>query len=355
MNRIILDCDLMRHPNSGLYHYCLNLGNYINRQLDPAREQLSLYAPGSVKTTFHSPASVIVEKKWHRLAKPFLKKKTVWHAPFQSGRILPNRQKHPSVKVLLTIHDLNPLHEGKTQQQQRKSLAHTQSLINNSDAVVCISEFCKADVLKNCHTGRKPVYVVHNGTHQVHAPKLQETSYQPVRPFLFGLGYVNRKKNFHVLLPLLGDENLELVIAGRPDEQNYIDEMLLQAKELGVADRFHLLGPISEAEKAWYFEHCLAYVHPSLAEGFGAPVVEAMQFGKPLFLSALTSLPEIGGDCAFYFSSFDPYHMRDVFYAGLEQYQKEDMADRIRQRGRQFDWNEKAADYLSIYRQLFES
>lgn len=355
MNRIILDCDLMRHPNSGLYHYCLNLGNYVNAQLDPQREMISFYVPGSEKHSFRSPGAAIVERKWHRVAKPFLRKKSVWHAPFQSGRVLPDRKRHPSVKVLLTIHDLNPLHEGKPAEVQRKSIAHTQDLINRSDAVVCISEFCKSDVLRHCDVGNKPVYVVHNGTHEVHIAPPDEPRYKPARPFLFGIGYVNAKKNFHVLLPLLSDENLELVIAGRLDEADYIARMRKEAEALGVADRFHLLGPVSEQEKAWYFENCLAYMHPSLAEGFGAPVVEVMQFGKPLFLSALTSLPEIGGDCAFYFSSFDPFHMRDVFYAGMERYEKEGWAERIRQRGQLFDWNQKAGEYLAIYRRLFES
>src|SRR5699024_4292864 len=98
-------------------------------------------------------------------------------------------------------------------------------------------------------------------------------SYKPRLPFLFGMGYVNRKKNFHVLLPMLRDNDYELVIAGRLDEPDYIYAIIEQAREMGIEERVHLLGPVSEEEKAWYFKNCLAYMHPSLAEGFGAPVV----------------------------------------------------------------------------------
>ena len=121
---------------------------------------------------------------------------------------------------------------------------------------------------------------------------------------------------------------------------------------MGVTDRLHLTGPVTEGEKAWYYQHCMAFVHPSLAEGFGAPVVEVMQFGKPLFLSSLTSLPEIGGDVAFYFSTFEKEHLLDIFRKGMEIYNSNGMADQIRKRGTAFAWKQKAKDYLNVYRSM---
>lgn len=357
MKRIILDCDLMRHPNSGLYHYCLNLGKYIQPLLEQeGLAKISFYVPPAEARSFGPSAHHIVEKKsiWN-FFRPPLRNCDVWHAPFQSGRIVPDKKKNPHVRILLTIHDLNPLHEGKPVEEQRKSLAHTQSLIDRSDAVVCISAFCRNDVLNNCDVKGKPLYVIHNGTHKVHPPEMNGSSYKPQRPFLFGMGYVNAKKNYHVLLPLLQDESIELVVAGRLDEPDYINSMKRQAAEMGVADRLHLLGPVTEGEKGWYLENCLAFVHPSLAEGFGAPVVEAMQLGKPLFISSLTSLPEIGGDSAFYFTSFDGEHMRKVFYEGMQRYRRENMSAVIRKRGMHFDWNEKAKEYLGVYRSLLNN
>ena len=352
MANIILDCDLMRHRNSGLYQYCLNIGNYVNRTLQQqgTDDKIQYYVPAEEANTFDNNRNSIREKQYHKFIRPFLWDCDIWHAPFQSGRILPANNK--KIKVVLTIHDLNCLHEGKPLAEQRKSLAHTQKLINRADAIVCISEFCKQDVLANCEVNGKPIYVIHNGTHRLHEPALDPLSYKPRQPFLFGMGYVNRKKNFHVLLPMLQQNNYELIIAGRLDEPDYIHSIRQQAAALGVEERVHLLGPVSETAKAWYLKHCTAYMHPSLAEGFGAPVVEAMAFGKPLFLSSYTSLPEIGGDVAFYFENFDKNHMQAVFDDGMAEYKQNGLAGRIMLKGSQYDWETKAAEYVAVYRSL---
>ncbi len=352
MARIILDCELMKHRNSGLYQYCLNIGNYVQHTLNQSEytDVIKYYVPEAEANAFDNTGNNIVEKKYHRLIKPFLWDCDIWHAPFQSGRMLPQHSK--GVKVLLTIHDLNCLHEGKPVAEQEKSLRHTQQLINRADAIVCISEFCRQDVLKYCDVKNKPVHVIHNGTHKLHEAALNLTSYKPTVPFLFGMGYVNRKKNFHVLLPMLQDNNYELIIAGRLDEADYVHSIKQQAKKLGVSERVHLLGPVGEQEKAWYLKHCLAYMHPSLAEGFGAPVVEAMAFGKPLFLSNYTSLPEIAGEVGFYFSNFSEDHMQEVFKSGMAEYQRNGLSKRIIQKGSEYDWKQKAKEYIEVYHSL---
>jgi len=112
------------------------------------------------------------------------------------------------------------------------------------------------------------------------------------------------------------------------------------------------LGPVSEEEKSWYFRSCLAFAFPSRAEGFGIPVVEAMYYGKPVFLSDQVSLPEIGGSEAYYFTDFDPAAMREVFNRGMADYQSHGRAEQIRQRALRYNWDQAAQDYLGIYRKL---
>lgn len=355
MPKIILDCDLMRHPNSGLYHYCLNLGNEVEQVMRASYPDMTIryYVPPAEKEAFARSKNCIVEgnRFFNRIFRPLLLDCDVWHAPFQSGRILP--QPGGKTKILLTIHDLNVLHEGKPEKEQRQSLAHTQALINKADALVCISEFTKSDVLQHCDTGNKPIHVIHNGVHKVHTGIADASAKKSSRPFLFGMGYVNRKKNYHVLLPLLKyNPGIDLVIAGRLDEPDYVEAIKKQAEVLNIADRVHLTGPVSEGAKAWYLSNCMAFVHPSLAEGFGAPVAEAMLFGKPLFLSDRTSLPEIGADAAFYFRSFDEAAMQQVFAAGMQAFEAGNMKEKVMQRGRLFNWKENAARYADVYRSL---
>jgi glycosyltransferase involved in cell wall biosynthesis len=354
MKKVILDCDLMRFRNSGLYYYCLYLGNYVQRILDQLGEaDMGYYIPIAERDSFNKKNNII-ERKYHKFVKPFLWNCDVWHAPFQSGRIVPGKRIDRNVKVLLTIHDLNSLHEGRSYEEQQKSLAHTQQLIDKSDAIVCISEFTRNDVLNNCRVAGKPVYVIYNGASNLVSSSLHSSSYKPKRPFLLGMGYVNRKKNYHVLLSLLKtNEDIELLIAGRLDEPDYIRNMQQTAKQFGVEDRLRLLGPVTENEKSWYLSNCQAFVHPSKAEGFGLPVVEAMSFGKPVFCSKLTSLPEIGGNAAFYFSSFDESHIQHAYYQGMHRYKSENMAEIIKKRSQDFSWEKSARDYVRVYQSLF--
>src|ERR1700751_128658 len=128
-----------------------------------------------------------------------------------------------------------------------------------------------------------------------------------------------------------------------------------EAAKFGVADRVKITGPISEEDKAWYYKNCAAFVFPSLAEGFGLPVIEAMHFGKPVFLSTLTSLPEIGGNAAFYFDSFDPEAMQQVFKNGMEQFYAENWEDKVKAHAMKFNWDETAKQYLALYEECLRN
>jgi glycosyltransferase involved in cell wall biosynthesis len=354
MSRIIFDCNLMKFPNSGLFYYCQNLGQHINGILAQEHQPLmQMYLPPRKKLVLPPERYHLVEQKWHKFIKPFLMDCRVWHAPFQSGRIVPDKKRFPKVKIVLTVHDLNVLHEGKPETVQQKSLAHTQSLIDQSDAIVCISEFVKSDVLAHCSVGDKPIYVIHNGLNKLPDVAGNVVGYRPSREFLLGIGYLNKKKNFHVLLPLLqSNPDLELIIIGHHDDPAYVSQMKDLAQELGVGERLQLPGTVSEADKVWYLRNCKALLHPSLAEGFGLPVIEAMQFGKPVFLSRFTSLPEVGGDTAFYFPDFTPSVVQEVYRQGMTTYETSMSTEAIATYATRFDWDKSARQYLSVYQSL---
>ncbi len=238
--------------------------------------------------------------------------------------------------------------------KKERNLRRLQMLINRSDVIICVSEYCKKDVLFYCDVKNKPIHVIHNGTNTLTKPELLKQSYQPVKPFIFSLGTILPKKNFHTLLPLVKNQpNLELVIAGRIDDVGYYQSMLDTARKMGVSKNVSIVGPVSENEKSWYFNNCLAFVFPSTAEGFGLPVTEAMSVGKPLFLSDRTALPEIGGDVAFYFENFSATHMKETFVAGMKQYKLFKMQEKIIEKGKEYNWDIAAQEYWKIYRSLF--
>jgi glycosyltransferase involved in cell wall biosynthesis len=109
---------------------------------------------------------------------------------------------------------------------------------------------------------------------------------------------------------------------------------------------------LNEAQKAWLYASCEGFLFPSLAEGFGLPPLEAMCFGKPVFLSRLTSLPEVGGDAAYYFDDFGAVAMRHTVEAGLARHSLEQRAPLAQAQAKRFSWSHCADAYVAQYREL---
>jgi glycosyltransferase involved in cell wall biosynthesis len=352
MQNIVFDCERMKYEDTGIYHYCYNLGLHLQQFINPLEEKLSYYTPHGINEIFEARHHCISQTDLHKFLMPSLKGFNIWHATYQGSHFIPFRNKN--IKVVLTIHDLNFIYDpSKAPFKKQRNLRRLQTLIDRADAIICISEYCKRDVLFYCDVKNKPIYVVYNGTNRLQTPLLSKKSYKPIRKFIFTIGTIVRKKNFLSLLPLLRNKELELVIAGRWDDIDYCNQIKDTAQQMNVNEQVHLLGRISENEKAWYFNNCNAFAFPSLAEGFGLPVTEAMSVGKPIFLSNKTALPEIGGDVAFYFKDFGAAAMTSIFEEGMIQYHKFNMQDNIIEKGKQFCWNNAAKEYWDIYRSLY--
>ena len=145
---------------------------------------------------------------------------------------------------------------------------------------------------------------------------------------------------------LAGNDRL-LVIAGITQSELYKQKIIQEAIKHQVEKRVIFTGSISENDKQWYFKNCEAFVFPSLTEGFGLPVVEAM------FLSTHTSLPEIGGSVAYYFNSFDKEDMQQTIRQGLQHYHSTGASESVKARASLFSWKEAALKYLEVYRSLY--
>lgn len=349
MKQLLIDCEKMKNANTGLFTYCNELGRSLLQQAAPD-EQLSFYLPPKLGKYFGSSADYLWQYSLHKLYLPHRKAYDVWHTTYQLSDY---RSHKPGTRRVLTIHDLNFMHEAKSASKRKLYLAHAQRNVNRADFVTFISKFVGDDVLRYLDLGNKPHKVVYNGAAVQEFPGFDQPGYRPQRPFLFTLGVVNTKKNFHTIPCLLQHCDAELVIAGTINNETYRQRILDEAKRYGAADRVKLLGPISEEDKYWYMKHCLAFVFPSIAEGFGIPAIEAMHFGKPVFLSDKTSLPEVGSCFAYYFRDFDPAHMQKVFENGMWHYDNQRPAKAIINHAMQFSWERMAGEYLEIYRSLY--
>lgn len=348
--RVLIDCERMRHPHTGLYHFCLQLGNSILKKAGLDQDKIAFYLPTSAEHVFGEKANYVSQHFIHKLFFPDTKSVDIWHCTYQGSRYFPFSKK---VSVVLTIHDLNFLYDGnRSASRIRKYLNRLQLKIDRADHVVAISNYVLEDLKTHLTLGNTPASVIYNGCNIEEHTDLSGPE-QPINePFLFTIGTIVGKKNFHVLPALLKNNHFKLVISGIESSQEYKKKIIREAEKHQVLDRVIFTGPVSENDKKWYLNNCTAFVFPSIAEGFGLPVIEAMYYGKPVILSRCTSLPEIGGDCAYYFDSFEPEHMRSVLHASLADYEKTNPRERIRNRARFFSWERAASEYIELYQSL---
>lgn len=325
--RILIDFEKIKDLYSGLGQYCSHLKFFF--------DQSSLNLTYWIPNKFEKLASKI----------PFiLPKHDVFHAIHQDSPYFPWSLK---TKYILTIHDLNALYEIKNPVIWEKYKIGLQKKINRASAITFISNFTQSEIEKNFNLKDKKTEVIYNGISLT-----RETSLPLIVPkskFIFTVGTIVPKKNFHVLINFLKalPPDYLLVLAGTTFHP-YASDMKNRIQSEGLQDRFFLVGTISEKEKRWYYEHACAFIFPSLLEGFGLPVAEAMSLGLPLFISNKTSLPEIGGNDAYYFTNFETAHMRDVFLFGMKEFTP-DKKSRLIERSKLFDWKQAADRYLKLY------
>lgn len=341
---IVFDCEKMIYPNTGLNSFCDNLGRALLKEMDNRRD-ISFFVRKQQNGYFGDDCRYIDYKSFYRFAgipSRICRNVAVWHSTFQFPKVLPDK-----VPVILTVHDLNFLYTDD-RAEQKKRQRRLQKVIDKASAVVAISEYTKKDILKFMEIKGKPLHVIYNGCN-VYSGKIEVPEFRPEHEFLFSVGTLFPKKNFHVLPWLLQGNSYELIIAGT--KMPYENRIMQEASEAGVLDRVHLVGPIDESSKQWYLENCSAFVFPSLAEGFGLPVLEAMYYGKPVFLSTHTSLPEIGRDKAFYFDpEFSHDAMQKEFLEGMEKYRSGKLSpDAIRKHAESFSWQAAAKAYCKLY------
>lgn len=341
---VIIDCEKMKYPNTGLFFFCDMLSKAIADKCNNPKE-LGFYVPqkyiGRWGKDYYYKKKIFLDKiclyNPHKL----------WHTTFQLAHYIPFNS-----KILLTVHDLNFLYE-KSAQKQKKYLAKIQKLVDRADRIVTISEFTKNDLLNHVDIKGKKIDVIYNGCNIYEGP-IEEPELKPSSEFIFSVATILPKKNFHVLPCLLENNDLELILAGNRSE--YEKTIIEEAIKYGVEKRVHIVGPVSESIKHWYMKNCKAFVFPSIAEGFGLPVIEAMSYGKPVFLSRHTCLPEIGGNYAYYFNKdFNRSDMQIKFKQDLNNfYNGEKNPEEIKNYAKSFSWERAAEQYWEIYKEMMK-
>lgn len=170
--------------------------------------------------------------------------------------------------------------------------------------------------------------------------------------FLLAVGRVIDRKNLATVveaLGRLGPGGPPLLVAGRVEAAGA--SLLERASALGLSPRLKLVGFVADDELIALVQSAAALVHPSLAEGFGLTVVEAMSAGTAVIASNGASLPEIAGDAAVLVAPFDVEQWSTAIADLLaDDARRHDLATRGRRRAAGFDWATTAARTLAAYR-----
>jgi glycosyltransferase involved in cell wall biosynthesis len=123
--------------------------------------------------------------------------------------------------------------------------------------------------------------------------------------------------------------------------------------QLGLEEYVQLLGYVTDEELRWLYRNCFAFVYPSLYEGFGLPVLEAMDFGAPVITSNTTSLPEVAGDAAHF---VDPLNDKAITEGLLALEQRDEYRAHLKEkafrRAKQFSWERSGKRVLQVYEQV---
>ncbi len=287
------------------------------------------------------------------------------HSPYFASPLFPN------VPTVVTVHDVIPL----VLPHYRRSLharaygGLVSAAARKAEAIITVSETSKKDIVRVLDIPAERVHVIYNAVDHNLRQICDEAALEGVRDargiagdFVLYFGGFDERKNverviraFHAARPRF-ERPCQLVLAGSlnlvGEHPLYPDPRPLIAK-LGLEEQVIVTGRIPEEEKALLYSAATAFVFPSLYEGFGIPVLEAMACGAPTITSNDSSLPEVAGDAAWL---VDPTSVEAIAEAMVRLVADEGLRNEMRRKGfqrvSQFSWETSALKTLEVYRRV---
>ncbi len=268
----------------------------------------------------------------------------------------------PDSYKVATVHDLAPLRDGADlTPAQLARFRRTVEHLKLADAILAVSRYSASEAIALLGLSPEKVSVLPEGVDPTTFARPASEGGQPAwravlagRRVVLSVGAVTHRKNlvclpavFHELGKLLPGVPLALLRVGAPLPAPLLDALRQMLGESGVVE----LGLVPDAELATAYRHADALIFPSRIEGFGFPVLEAMAAGCPVVCTNVTSLPEVGGEAALYFSPDDPRgaaaHLARLF---TDERWRRDRVEQGRARSAGFSWETHYHQLLQIYR-----
>lgn len=365
----------------GIGRYVRNLGTHLVPKLretesltllqnrDMAGKPLPFDSGNShVDTIYASASPFSLTQQWsvprllhaHQQAQ---RSKKLYHSSYY---VMPYAVPYPTV---LTIYDMISMTHPATVSIQARTLFRfaTALALRASACVITISDATRRDLLTHFDVEPKSVITVHLAAEAAFHPRPvdEQRKVRNVRQlhdeyFLY-LGSNKPHKNLVRLIDAyatlragstgLPDPLPLLVIAGAWDKR--YPEPVTRTAAHGLGDSVRFLGPLHESELPALYSGATAFLYPSLYEGFGLPVLEAMACGTPVACSHSSSLPEVAGAAAYYFDAYDTGSIAQAMRALVaDSTLRRTLADAGLHQAQRFSWKHTASETLDIYRSL---
>ncbi|MBP6335124.1 MAG: glycosyltransferase family 4 protein [Bacteroidia bacterium] len=266
------------------------------------------------------------------------------------------------IKRITIIHDLTPvlfpeLHRWHSQVLQNIFL---KGILNRTDLILANSNHTAADICKVYPQNCNKVKRIHPGVREIFKPEENSIvleNYKIQKSYFLFVGTIEPRKNLLTLLEAFrvfktkSDSSFTLVIAGGNGWKS--ESFFEKLKDHPFRNDILCLGYVELSELPALYTQAVALIYPSLYEGFGLPIIEAMSCGTPVICADNSSLPEAGGDVAFYFDASDPVALSEqmIRVAGDPNLKKR-MQLSMQEHVQRFDWNNFAAEFWNSIKEL---
>ncbi len=270
-----------------------------------------------------------------------------------------------SIPTLLTVHDLSFIHYPDV--FPARLVAYLNQVvpwsIKRATHILADSQATRDDLIAIWQIPADKITVLYSGVNETFRPVTDEVKLTAVRgkyaltdaPYILSVGTVQPRKNYQMLIrafqPVAASHSHNLVIAG--GKGWLYDAMLAEVEKQGLNGRVHFTGFVDDADLPALYSAAALFAMPSLYEGFGLPLLEAMACGVPVLTSNVSSLPEVVGETAVQLPPTQEIAWTQAIHDLLA-----DPARRARliaggfRQARQFDWTNSARQLLRIYHEL---
>jgi glycosyltransferase involved in cell wall biosynthesis len=305
---------------------------------------------------------------WYRLQIPlpvesFIGRVRLYHA---TDFTLPPT--FPGTRTLLTVHDLSFVRAPEATTPVLKAYLDqvVPRSVKRASHVLADSQATKDDLVELYGTSPEKITVLYGGVEPNFVPVNDPAARKAVRqrynipdvPYILSIGTVQPRKNYARLIQALAAlgpqcKDVHLVIVGG---RGWLENPIYQAvKDFQLTDRVHFTGFARDEDLPALYSDAICLAYPSLYEGFGFPVLEAMACGTPAVTSTVSSMPEVAGDAALL---IDPYNVEALVDALRRLLTDESLRSTLITRGfvqaARFTWDRSAHQLREHYQNLLE-